>query len=155
MKKGFTLIELLVVVVIIGVLAAVAVPQYTKAVEKARTAEVVTMIGDVLTGERIYQLSQGEYTTDLSALDIDITGASIDNFLGSIGINGDGSVTISATRSSGSAQGYMLGATMTLEGVITRFCDDTNSDLKICASMPDWEPVTTTVELAEPVIAER
>lgn len=74
MKKGFTLIELLVVVLIIGILSAVALPQYTKAVEKSRATEAITLLGNLANAEQIYKMSTGGYTTDLTLLDLQLPG---------------------------------------------------------------------------------
>jgi len=69
---GFTLIELLVVVLVIGILAAVALPQYEKAVEKTRAAEGISLLESLGRAEQIYKLSEGQFTNDSSNLDIEI-----------------------------------------------------------------------------------
>lgn len=69
-RKGFTLIELLVVVLIIGILASVALPQYTKAVEKSRSTEAITLLSNLAKAEEIYALATNAYTNDMNSLDI-------------------------------------------------------------------------------------
>ena len=71
-KAGFTLIELLVVVLIIGILAAVALPKYELAVEKARAAEPLSVLKSLRDAQEIYYMANGTYTTNLDDLDIEV-----------------------------------------------------------------------------------
>ena len=89
-KRGFTLIELLVVVLIIGILASVALPQYQKAVRKARLSEVASTFSALSKGVDMYLLENG-YPTGSAAvqftgtsknasLDIDLTCSTEDDY---------------------------------------------------------------------------
>ena len=70
-SKGFTLVELMVVVIIVGILAAVAVPIYRQNVKRAMASEGAALLGSVLTAERVYYAEHNTYTTDKSALGVD------------------------------------------------------------------------------------
>src|ERR1044071_7231206 len=77
-QKGFTLIELLVVVLIIGILAAIAVPQYFKVVEKGKFAESMQWINGLKGAQERYLAKNGAYFNGT------ITGSSFDANLGNM-----------------------------------------------------------------------
>ncbi len=70
--KAFTLIELLVVVLIIGILVAVALPQYQKAVEKSKATQAITMLKSLGQAQMAYHLANGTSAEKFEELDIDV-----------------------------------------------------------------------------------
>ncbi|NQT22817.1 MAG: prepilin-type N-terminal cleavage/methylation domain-containing protein [Candidatus Omnitrophica bacterium] len=69
-KKGFTLIELMVVIIIVGILAAVAVPMMRANVRRAYGTEGAAIAGSIRTAERIYQAEHKTYTDNLALLSL-------------------------------------------------------------------------------------
>ena len=72
-NSGFTIIELVVVLVIIGILSALALPQYIKTVERSRQSEALTNLGAIRGAQMRYYLENANYTDSFNNLDIDDT----------------------------------------------------------------------------------
>lgn len=70
LHSGFTLIELLVVVLIIGVLSAVGLPQYHKAVMKSRMGADLPVLVSILNAQEVYYMANGKYALRLEELDV-------------------------------------------------------------------------------------
>ena len=71
-RRGFTLLELMMVVVIIGILATIALPQYFRAAERARVAEAVAMLGTIRASQIRYRAQNPAdlYSLDNNLLDV-------------------------------------------------------------------------------------
>ena len=76
-QRAFTLIELLVVVLIIGILAAIALPQYQKAVKKSQMVEGLVGLKAIVQASDAYYLANGTRPLDFTTLDISFPGATL------------------------------------------------------------------------------
>src|SRR4051812_49135342 len=70
--EGFTLVELMVVVAIIGVLAAIAIPNYTRYQARARQSEAKVNLAGLYTAEQSYYAEQGTFSSCLSNIGFDL-----------------------------------------------------------------------------------
>ncbi|WP_217515739.1 pilin [Vibrio metschnikovii] len=106
-QQGFTLIELMIVVAIIGVLAAIAVPQYQNYVAKSEASSALATISGIRTNVETYVLGEGKFPEDKKA--VGITESNLgDISLKAEGAKGDGSIVFEFTTGSPLVNGETL-----------------------------------------------
>lgn len=112
MQKGFTLIELMIVVAIIGILAAVAIPQYQDYTQRAQMSEAFTMTAAAKTAIAEFAQSNGAYPAKDDLTDLGIT--AITGQYGSAAVaEGTGVITITMAAA-GVVGADIAGQTVTL-----------------------------------------
>jgi prepilin-type N-terminal cleavage/methylation domain-containing protein len=104
LRLGFTLVELSVVIVIIGVLAAYAVPKFAQSVERSKAGEAFNYLNAIRSSQESYNNRQGVYATCFTDLDVSMTAPKYFNVPTSIGAD-EGNWNLQLSRLSGSS-GY-------------------------------------------------
>ncbi len=89
-RKGFTLIELMIVVVIIGILAALAIPRFMQATNKAKQSEAKGILKQIYTMERTYRQANDVYSVDLNAIGVELPDATVRKYAYAVVLNGTG-----------------------------------------------------------------
>jgi len=105
-RKGVTLLELMIVVVIVGILAAVAIPAYNNYVTRSRRADAFTALQTVRAAQEMYRAEQGAYATDLGMLAGCTANMAGSNYVISVNRTSASEYTATATRQNKQANDY-------------------------------------------------
>ncbi len=121
-KKGFTLIELITVIIIIAILVALALPQYTRLIERGQGSAARSGLDSIRKAEGMYFALNAEYTTDLNLLTTEVPEiARITNENWSYAINStavNANFVATATRLKGAYSSTKQYLNITNEGVV-------------------------------------
>lgn len=100
-ENGFTLIELMIAVLVVGILSAIAIPQYTKYMQKARRADMQAVLSEVMVKQQQFLMTQRRYTSTFADLGISVPDSVSNYYTGYTTITVNGlSYSVSATPSS-------------------------------------------------------